>query len=128
MKPNKAVLILTRLNQWSPRLSQTGPLSRRANNVGTLSLLDDTGSFDASHPSAESLQASSLHTPATSTTDSLICPGGLFMKLKSVVRVFCALAIGLLPGVAHAQHSTGSYIQHVNLASGTVAVVSSGSP
>ena len=50
------------------------------------------------------------------------------MKLKSVVRVFCALAIGLLPGVAHAQHSTGSYIQHVNLASGTVAVVSSGSP
>ena len=36
------------------------------------------------------------------------------MKLKSVVRVFCALAIGLLPGVAHAQHSTGQYIQVVN--------------
>ena len=50
------------------------------------------------------------------------------MKLKSVVRVFCALAIGLLPGVAHAQHSTGQYVQTVNKATGTVAIVSSGSP
>ncbi len=44
------------------------------------------------------------------------------MKLKSVVRVFCALAIGLLPGVAHAQHATGQYVQVVNQASGTVSL------
>jgi hypothetical protein len=51
------------------------------------------------------------------------------MKLKSVVRVFCALAIGLLPGVAHAQqHSTGSYIQVVNQGSGTVSLASSPNP
>jgi Bacterial Ig-like domain (group 3) len=102
--------------------------SRRANNVGTISLFDGTGSFGVSHPSAGSRQASSLHISATSTSDSLICPGGLFMKLKSVVRVFCALAIGLLPGVAHAQHSQGSYTQVVNKATGTVAVTSSVNP
>ena len=50
------------------------------------------------------------------------------MKLKSVVRVFCALAIGLLPGVAHAQHSTGQYIQVVNPASGTVTLTSTPNP
>jgi Bacterial Ig-like domain (group 3) len=50
------------------------------------------------------------------------------MKLKSVVRVFCALAIGLLPGVAHAQHSTGQYVQVVNKASGTVTITSSVNP
>jgi Bacterial Ig-like domain (group 3) len=128
MKPNKAVLILIRLNQWSRRLFQTSLLSRRANNVGTLSLFDGTGSFDASHLSAGSRHASSLSSPATPTSDSLICPGGLFMKLKSVVRVFCALAIGLLPGVAHAQHSTGQYVQVVSKASGTVTITSSVNP
>lgn len=128
MKLTKAVLILTRSNKWLRWLSHTNPLSRRANNVGTLSLLDGTGSFDASHVSAGSRQASSLPTPATPTSDSLICPGGLFMNLKSVVRGLCVLAIGLLPGVALAQHSTGSYIQVVNQASGTISLASSLNP
>ncbi len=50
------------------------------------------------------------------------------MNLKSVVRGFCVLAIGLLPGVALAQHSTGQYIQVVNQASGTVTLASSVNP
>ena len=50
------------------------------------------------------------------------------MKFKSVVRVFCALAIGLLPGVAHAQHATGQYVQVVSQASGTVTLTSTPNP
>ena len=50
------------------------------------------------------------------------------MKLKSVVRVICALAIGLLPGVAHAQHSFGKYTQVVNQGSGTVSLASTPNP
>ncbi len=50
------------------------------------------------------------------------------MNLKSVVRGLCVLAIGLLPGVALAQHSTGSYIQVVNQASGTISLASSLNP
>ena len=47
------------------------------------------------------------------------------MQLKSLMRGLFAIAIGLLPGAASAQHATGNYTQIVTKAAGTITTVTS---
>lgn len=50
------------------------------------------------------------------------------MRIKTLMRGLSALMVGLLGGVAVAQHSTATYTQVVNKAIGTITIVSSVNP
>jgi Bacterial Ig-like domain (group 3) len=50
------------------------------------------------------------------------------MRIKSIVKGLSALLVSLLGGVAVAQHSTASYTQVVNPATGTISIASSLNP